>query len=221
MPTWNLLRLWYPHWATLSRDRLSYLTHALKSLEFLASFKLLISGIISFPPSHHPRPRQNKLLNVPMLYRKKIGKEGKKEGGREEKETEEERKCPATFSATNRFTLIKLNFFPPTAFSCPSLDCQHYSAVATPINTAATHHLQFLYLLTVYSSPKIFLRTKEKEKINIFCTAAALGILNSERNIHNIKLACKQTRKTLFSQSPLKNNNFFKKIINKASQNQM
>lgn len=55
------------------------------------------------------------------------------------------------------------------------------------------------------------LRKKEKEKINIFCTAAALGILNSERNIHNIKLACKQTRKTLFSQSPLKNNNFLKK----------
>lgn len=156
MPTWNLLRLWYPHWATLSRDHLSYLTHALKSLEVLASFKLLISGIISFPASHHPRPRQKKLLNVPMLYRKKIGKEGKKEGGREEKETEEGRKCPATFSATNHFMLIKLNFFPSAAFSCPSLDCQYYSAVATPINTAATHHLQFLYLLTVYSSPKIF-----------------------------------------------------------------
>ena len=191
MPTWNLLWLWHPHWATLSRDHLSYLTHALKSLEFLASFKLLTSGIISFSPSHPPPPQQNKLLNVPLLDRKKIGKEGKKEGGREEKETEEGRKCPATFSATNLFKLIKLNFFSFYSLFV-SLDCQHYSAVATPINTAATHHLQFQYLLTVYSSPKIFLR--EKEKIKIFCTAAALGILNSDRNIHNIKPACKQKK---------------------------
>ena len=176
-----------------------------------SSSKLLISGIISFSPSHHPSPQQNKLLNVPMLYRKKIGKEGKKEGGREEKRNRRRKEMSSNIFCHKPLHAHKTKLF---SIYClfVSLDCKHYSAVATPINTAATHHLQFLYLLTVYSSPKIFLRKKEKEKIKIFCTAAALGILNSERNIHNIKLACKQTRKTLFSQSPLKNNNnFFKK----------
>ena len=94
-----------------------------------------------------------------------------------------------------------------------SLGCQHYSVVATPTSTAATHHSQFLYLLTLHSSPKIFCRKEKKNVKKNFYAAAALEILNSERCIHTIKLASKQ-EKALHSQSPLKKKtrNFKKSI---------
>lgn len=87
-----------------------------------------------------------------------------------------------------------------------SLGCQRCWAVATPINTAGTHHLQFLYTITVYSSPGIFFRKSregegKKNWEKDFCFLASLE-LSTERCHHTTKLANKpQTKqKALFSQ---------------------
>lgn len=119
-----------------------------------------------------------------MFYRKKVGKEGSEEvrrEGREERRKEGGKKggrwkCPGTFSAHTPLYAHKINVFPSIAFLCPRT--ANIIQLWQHINTAATYHFQFLYLLTVYSSPKIFFRKSEKEKVKIFCSAAALGILN-------------------------------------------
>lgn len=69
-----------------------------------------------------------------VVYRKKTGKRSG-EGGEGK---EEGRKFLGTFSVHTPLHAHKME---PSSYYClfMSLDC-HYSAVATPINTVATHH---------------------------------------------------------------------------------